>query len=149
MLSGIERITLTSGRRSGLLRRGVRLENNYFTEMCRGSEAGSYLGCVYHSTLGLSNKEEEKKTTLTSGRKSGLLGTGVYTEPGRGSALQPCVLRAHSLSHTLAYTHTPSLALALAATSGTRHYCKPTWQVSVISRHACDRNASQIFLLLL
>ena len=31
-------------------------ENNYFTEMCSGSEAGSYLrliGCVYHSTLGL------------------------------------------------------------------------------------------------
>jgi len=32
-------------------------ENNYFTEMCSGSEAGSYLrliDVVYHSTLGLS-----------------------------------------------------------------------------------------------
>jgi len=31
-------------------------ENNYFTEICSGSEAGSYLrlmGFVYHSTLGL------------------------------------------------------------------------------------------------
>ena len=31
-------------------------ENNYFTEMCSGSEAGSYLKLidfVYHSTLGL------------------------------------------------------------------------------------------------
>jgi len=31
-------------------------ENNYFTEMCSGSEAGSYLRLidfVYHSTLGL------------------------------------------------------------------------------------------------
>jgi len=31
-------------------------ENTYFTEVCIGSEAGSYLrlvGCVYHSTLGL------------------------------------------------------------------------------------------------
>ena len=31
-------------------------KNNYFTEMCRGSEAGSYLRLidfVYHSTLGL------------------------------------------------------------------------------------------------
>ena len=32
------------------------LENNYFTEMCSGSGAGSYLrliDVVYHSTLGL------------------------------------------------------------------------------------------------
>ena len=32
------------------------LQNNYFTEMCSGSEAGSYLrliDCVYHSALGL------------------------------------------------------------------------------------------------
>ena len=29
-------------------------ENNYFTEMCSGAEAGSYLRLiVYHSTLGL------------------------------------------------------------------------------------------------
>ena len=34
---------------------GLRL-NNYFTEMCSGSEAGSYLRLidfVYHSTLGV------------------------------------------------------------------------------------------------
>ena len=35
---------------------GCKLENNYFTEMCSGSEAGSYLRFivfVYYSTLGL------------------------------------------------------------------------------------------------
>jgi len=35
---------------------GCRFENNYFTEMCSGFEAGSYLrriDFVYHSTLGL------------------------------------------------------------------------------------------------
>ena len=34
----------------------LQLENNYFTEMCSGSEAGSYsrlIDFVYHSTLGL------------------------------------------------------------------------------------------------
>jgi len=34
----------------------IDFENNYFTEMCSGSEAGSYLRhiyFVYHSTLGL------------------------------------------------------------------------------------------------
>jgi len=41
-------------------------ENYYFTEMCSGSEAGSYLrpvDFVYHSTLGLrviKKKEEER-----------------------------------------------------------------------------------------
>jgi len=40
--------------------------NNYFIEMCSGSEAGSYLrlrDCVYHSTLGL--RVIKKKKTLT------------------------------------------------------------------------------------
>ena len=35
---------------------GSQFKNNYFTEMCSGSEAGSYLrliDVVYHSTLGL------------------------------------------------------------------------------------------------
>jgi len=35
---------------------GLGFENNYFTEMCSGSETGSYLRLVYfvyHSTLGL------------------------------------------------------------------------------------------------
>jgi len=34
----------------------LQFENNYFTEMCSGSEAGSYLrliDSVHHSTLGL------------------------------------------------------------------------------------------------
>ena len=42
------------GYRSWMSRR--RFENNYFTKMCSGSEAGSYLmliDFVYHSTLGL------------------------------------------------------------------------------------------------
>jgi len=39
-------------------------ENNYFTEMCSGSEAGSYLRLidfVYHSTLGLRVITKKKK----------------------------------------------------------------------------------------
>jgi len=48
--------TLASCSNLGLgLREQPAFENNYFTEMCSGSEAGSYLrriDCVYHSTLG-------------------------------------------------------------------------------------------------
>jgi len=43
-------------------------ENNYFTEMCSGSEAGSYLRLidfVYHSTLGLRVIKKKKKKTTT------------------------------------------------------------------------------------
>ena len=39
-------------------------ENNHFTEMCSGSEAGSYLrliDVVYHSTLGLRVITKKKK----------------------------------------------------------------------------------------
>jgi len=38
--------------------------NNYFTEMCSGSEAGSYLRLidfVYHTTLGLRVIKKKKK----------------------------------------------------------------------------------------
>jgi len=53
-----------------LLRRHLppcsQLENNYFTETCSGSEAGSYarcMDCAYHSTLGLRviNQKKEKE----------------------------------------------------------------------------------------
>jgi len=45
-------------------------ENNYFTETCSGSEAGSYLMLiefVYHSTLGLRviTKKKEKRDNLS------------------------------------------------------------------------------------
>jgi len=39
-------------------------ENNYFTQMCSGSEAGSYLrriDFVYHSTLGLGVMKKKKE----------------------------------------------------------------------------------------
>jgi hypothetical protein len=45
--------------------RVFQFENNYFTEMCSGSEAGSYLRLtdfVYHSTLGLKVITEKRKT---------------------------------------------------------------------------------------
>ena len=50
---------------------GTRLsqfENNYFTEMCSGSEAGSYLrpiDFVYHSTLGLRVIKKKKDHCAT------------------------------------------------------------------------------------
>ena len=40
-------------------------ENNYFTETCSGSEAGSYsrlIDCVYHSNLGVGVIERERGT---------------------------------------------------------------------------------------
>ena len=42
----------------------VQFENNHFTEMCSGSEAGLYLrriDCVYHSTLGFIVTKKKKK----------------------------------------------------------------------------------------
>jgi len=47
--------------------RSSQFENNFFTDMCSGSEAGSYLRLidfVYHSTLGL--RVIKKKTTSAS-----------------------------------------------------------------------------------
>ena len=43
---------------------GSHFENNYLTEMCSGSEAGSYLRLIdflYHSTLGLRVIKKTKK----------------------------------------------------------------------------------------
>ena len=52
-------------RRSGPVNPFSQFKNNYITEMCSGSEAGSYLRLIdfaYHSTLGLRviRREEEK-----------------------------------------------------------------------------------------
>ena len=47
-------------------------ENNYFTEMCSGSEAGSYLRPIdflYHSTLGLRAITEKKNAGKCPDRK--------------------------------------------------------------------------------
>jgi len=43
----------------------LEFENNYFTEMCSASEAGSYLRLidfVYHSTLGVRVIKKKKKS---------------------------------------------------------------------------------------
>ena len=45
----------------------AQFENNYFTEMCSGSEAGSYLrliNFVHHSTLGLRVFQKKGKESL-------------------------------------------------------------------------------------
>ena len=50
-------------------------ENNYFTEMCSGSEAGSYsrlIDFVYHSTLGLRVITKKKTKDLPVPRPSAL-----------------------------------------------------------------------------
>jgi len=47
-----------------LMNQGWEFENNYFTEMCSDSEAGSYLRLidfVYHSTLGLRVIKKKKR----------------------------------------------------------------------------------------
>jgi len=54
------------------LLRVQQFENNYITEMCSGSDAGSYLSLidfVYHSTLGLRVIKKEKKKKKRSGRR--------------------------------------------------------------------------------
>ena len=45
---------------------GVQFKNNHFTELCSGSEAGSYLRLIdlaYHSTLGLRVMKKKKDAT--------------------------------------------------------------------------------------
>jgi len=58
-------------------------ENNYVTEMCSGSEAGSYLRLtdfVYHSTLGsrVIKKKEEENPIHVSGFRAWGVGFWVY-----------------------------------------------------------------------
>ena len=65
---------------------GARIsENNSFTEMCSGPEAGSHLrriDFVYHSTLGLRVKKKKKKdTVLRVSRKHRFRSVGAFT-PG-------------------------------------------------------------------
>jgi len=48
-------------------------ENNYFTEMCSGCEAGSYsrlIDFVYHSTLGLREIKKKKKELDEGGHQT-------------------------------------------------------------------------------
>ena len=63
------------GRKQRRVQQGARPCNsgkcagNYFTEMCSGSEAGSYLRLidfVYHSTLGLSVIKKKKRGAARS-----------------------------------------------------------------------------------
>jgi len=56
--------TLTMMRNRSSAGARTQFENKYFTEMCSGSEAGSYLRLidfVYHSTLGLRVIKKKKK----------------------------------------------------------------------------------------
>ena len=57
-------------------RNSSQFENNYFTEMCSGSEAGSYLRLidfVYHSTLGL-GVIQKKRSSRGAGAAGGFGG---------------------------------------------------------------------------
>jgi len=63
-------------------------ENNYFTEMCSGSEAGSYLrriDFVHHSTLGLSVITKKRRGPNLVGSKAS--GSGLRVE-GLGFRVQ-------------------------------------------------------------
>ena len=60
---------------------GSQFENTYFTEMCSGSEEGSYLrliDVVYHSTLGLREikRDEEGQVAVVPGVGCGVKGVG-------------------------------------------------------------------------
>jgi len=61
-----------------------KVKNNYFTEMCSGSEAGSYLRLmdfVYHSTLGLRVIKNNKKVQRFG---SSVSGCGLRVQEVRG-----------------------------------------------------------------
>ena len=56
---------------------GLQFENNCLTEMCSGSEAGSYLrflDFVYHSTLGLRVIKKKKRVRTCLGSSIGCPG---------------------------------------------------------------------------
>jgi len=58
---------------------GIPFGNNYFTEMCSGYEAGSYLRLtdfVYHSTLGLRVIKKKKGSWLDINQKSVRISAG-------------------------------------------------------------------------
>jgi len=81
---------LPTAQTSGL---SSQFENNYFTEMCSGSEAGSYLKLidfVYHSTLGL--RVIKKKRVDRFVPVSAAVGVGKVSDdqrqPARGPAIQ-------------------------------------------------------------
>jgi len=56
------------GIRGPCVSKGGQFKNNYFTEMCSGSEAGSYLRpidvCILNSRLESNNGEEEERGAL-------------------------------------------------------------------------------------
>ena len=59
----------------------LELENNYFTEKCSGSEAGSYLRLidfVFHSTLGLRDTKKKRRR-----KRRGLLVTSIWAASQR------------------------------------------------------------------
>ena len=62
---------------------GLGFENKYFTEMCSGSDTGSYLRIidfVHHSTLSLKVKEKKKKSRVWG---SGFRGLELRVRGGR------------------------------------------------------------------
>ena len=70
-------------------------ENNHFTEMCSGSEAGSHLGLIdfeYHSTLGLRVIKKKKNRGMRAARRS----LGEASER-RGNTFNGVVCKAHRL----------------------------------------------------
>ena len=61
-------------------------ENSHFTEVCSGSEAGSYfrlIDFVYHSTLGLIVKKQKRKHLLVRRDHAHAL-----CQPGAGSVVR-------------------------------------------------------------
>ena len=72
MVTSLLPISIPSGRDPSCRQTSI----NYFTELCSGSEAGSYLRLidfVDHSTLGLRVIKKKKRSTLSKvGSRSGL-----------------------------------------------------------------------------
>ena len=70
---GLEFLELVGNHEHLYDRYSTQFENNYFKEMCSGSEAGSYLrliDSVYHTTLGLRAIKKKRSHADDQGRES-------------------------------------------------------------------------------
>ena len=83
---------MTGSGLQGCDRYSSQFENNHFTELCSGSEAGSYLRLidfVYHSTLGLTVIKKERDTDSSAPVPPTL----VMTLASNGTRFRPVTFR--------------------------------------------------------
>ena len=111
-------------------RRCAPIRNNYFKEMCSGSEAGSYLRLIDHSTLGL---RVIKKRNLSLERAGALAGAPAKFRPASRS--KPPTFNAHSV------VFTPELGQSRRVGGGARRREAREVRDPPLERHAMPHRA--------